>query len=53
MWNWWRERRRSGGSRSIYFQTGQLIAVRGFGPEHEALAGWETLNPHSCSGDAY
>ena len=39
-WREWHERT----SRSIYFQTGKLIAVRGFGPEHEALAGWETLS---------
>ncbi len=39
-WREWHERT----SRSIYFQTGKLIAVHGFGPEHEALAGWETLS---------
>ena len=39
-WREWHDRT----SRSIYFQTGKLIAVRGFGPEHEALAGWETLS---------
>ncbi len=39
-WREWHERT----SRSIYFQTGMLIAVRGLWPEHEALAGWETLN---------
>ncbi|MCE2516010.1 MAG: FAD-dependent oxidoreductase, partial [Acidobacteria bacterium] len=39
-WREWHERT----SRSIYYQTGKLIAVRGFGPEHEALAGWETLS---------
>ena len=39
-WREWHERT----SRSIYFQTGKLIVVRGFGPEHEALAGWETLS---------
>ena len=39
-WREWHERT----SRSIYFQTGKLIAVNGFGPEHEALAGWETLS---------
>ncbi len=38
-WREWHERT----SRSIYFQTGKLIVVRGLGPEHEALAGWETL----------
>ena len=39
-WRQWHERT----SRSIYFKTGKLIAVRGFGPEHEVLAGWETLS---------
>ncbi len=39
-WREWHERT----SRSIYFQTGQLIALSGFGPEHEALTGWETLS---------
>ena len=39
----WREWHRRT-SRSIYFQTGALIAVRDFGPEHESLAGWETLS---------
>ena len=39
-WREWHERT----SGSIYFQTGKLIAVNGFGPEHEALAGWETLS---------
>jgi glycine/D-amino acid oxidase-like deaminating enzyme len=39
-WRAWHERT----SRSIYFQTGKLIAVRDFGPEHEALTGWETLS---------
>ena len=39
-WREWHERT----SRSIYFQTGQLIALHGFGPEHEALTGWQTLS---------
>ena len=39
-WREWHDRT----SRSIYFQTGKLIVVRDFGPEHEALAGWETLS---------
>ena len=39
-WREWHERT----SRSIYFQTGKLIAVRDFGPEYEALTGWETLS---------
>ena len=39
-WRVWHQRT----SRSIYFRTGALIAVRGFGAEHEALAGWETLS---------
>ena len=30
-------------SRSIYYQIGQLIVVRDLAPEHEALAGFETL----------
>ena len=39
-WREWHERT----SRSIYFRTGKLIAVRGLGPDHEALAGLETLS---------
>ena len=39
-WQKWHQRT----GRSIYFRTGALIAVRGFGAEHEALAGWETLS---------
>lgn len=31
-------------SQSIYFQTGKLIVVRDLDSNHEALAGWETLN---------
>ena len=31
-------------SQSIYYQTGNLIVVRDFEREHEALAGWETLS---------
>ena len=39
-WQEWHERT----SRSIYFQTGQVIALSGFGPEHPSLTGWETLS---------
>lgn len=39
-WQDWHKRT----SRSIYFQTGMLIALHGFGAKHEALAGWETLS---------
>ena len=39
-WREWHERT----SQSIYFRTGKLIAVRGLEPDHEALAGLETLS---------
>ena len=39
-WREWHDRL----SQSIYYQTGKLIVVRDVGPEHEALAGWETLS---------
>ena len=39
-WRIWHERL----SRLIYFQTGKLIIARDFGPEHEALSGYETLS---------
>ena len=39
-WRIWHERL----SQSIYFQTGKFIIVRDFGPEHEALSGYETLS---------
>ena len=39
-WQDWHERT----GRSIYFRTGALIAVRGLGPDDEALTGLETLS---------
>ena len=38
-WRIWHDRL----SQSIYYQTGKLIIVRDFGPEYEALSGYETL----------
>ena len=39
-WREWHQRT----SRSIYYRTGKLIAVRGLGPDHESLAGLVTLS---------
>ena len=38
-WRIWHDRL----GRSIYYQIGKFIIVRDFGPEHEALSGYETL----------